>query len=188
MFRKSESELDLYLGIAVVIATLLGPVFAVWVTRQIDGHRQTRERRMSVFRSLMATRRTSLAAERVAALNMVEIEFYGISAVESAHREVMRHVNHPKPLPDDWQGQHRKLVTKLISEIAQVLRYRLQQLDTLDGGYYPEGLANIDAEQHAVRQAIIATLNGNRPLRVSPAAPTPPAPFPPPPEPPKDSA
>jgi hypothetical protein len=182
----SEKRVDLYLGIAVVIATLLGPVLAVLVTRYIDDGRRIRERRLNVFRALMATRRTALAADRVAALNMVEIEFHGIEAVESAYRKVMEHINHSRPLPQNWNDQQRKLVTKLISEIAKVLNYELQQLDMLDGGYYPEGLADIEAEQQAVRRAIIETLTGNRPLRVSPAAPAPPAPFPPPPEPPKE--
>jgi hypothetical protein len=177
---------DLYLGIAVVFATLLGPVFAVLVTRRIDDARQIRERRMTVFRNLMATRRATLAADRVTALNMVEIEFHGVASVENAYREVMRHINHARPLPKNWGDEQRKLVTKLISEIASVLGYKLQQLDMLDGGYYPEGLASIESEQQAVRQAIIETLNGNRPLRISPAAPAPPAPFPPPPAPPKD--
>lgn len=177
--------MDLYLGIAVVIATMLGPVLAVWVTRRIDDARRVRERRMNVFRSLMATRRAALAPERVVALNMVEIEFHGIEPVKNAYREVMRHINHSRPLPQNWVDQQQKLLTKLTSEIGKVLGYELPQLDMLEGGYYPEGLANIEAEQQAMRRAVIETLSGNRPLRVSPAAPTPPAPFPPPPEPPK---
>lgn len=182
----TETLVDLYLGIAVVIATLLGPVLAVWVTRHNDETRQIRERRMNVFRALMATRRATLAAERVTALNMVEIEFHGVAPVENAYRDVMRHINHARPLPQNWGSEQLKLVTRLMSEIGKSLGYELQQLDMLDGGYYPEGLADIEAEQQAVRRAIIETLCGNRPLRVSPAAPAPPAPFPPPPEPAKD--
>lgn len=57
--------MDLYLGIAVVVATILGPVLAVFVTRLADARRQTRERRLEIFRSLMATRRAPLAAENL---------------------------------------------------------------------------------------------------------------------------
>ena len=189
MFRhRAETIVDLYLGIAVVFATLLGPVLAVWVTRTIDDNRRIRERQVNVFRTLMATRRATLSAERVTALNMVEIEFHGIEPVQTVYRKVMEHINHSRPLPENWGKEHAKLTTRLISEIADALGYKLQQLDMLDGGYYPEGLADIEVEQQAVRRAIIATLSGDRPLRVSPAAPTPPAPFPPPPAPPKDLA
>ncbi|MGC8536922.1 MAG: DUF6680 family protein [Rhizomicrobium sp.] len=175
--------MDFYLGISVVIATLLGPVLAVYVTRRIDEARQVRERRLTIFRSLMATRRATLAADKVMALNMVEIDFYGIKPVEDAHQEVMAHINLPRPLPADWGDRHRKLLTKLLSEMAKVLGYDLQQLDVLEGGYYPQGFADIELEQQELRREFIQVLSGNRPLRVSPAAPAPPAPFPPPPAP-----
>ena len=82
-----------------------------------------------------------------------------------------------------FDEHHRKLVTKLLTEMAKVLGYELQQLDVLDGGYHPQGFVDIENEQQAVRRALIQTLSGNRPLIVSPAAPAPPAPFPPPPAP-----
>jgi hypothetical protein len=171
------------LGLAVVFATFAGPVFAVLVTRRIDDSRRVRDRRLDVFRSLMATRRAYLAADKVRALNLVEIEFYGVSAVEDAHREVMKHINTPQPLPEGWSDRQRKLLTKLLSEMAKVLGYEIQQLDVLDGGYYPQGFADIELEQQALRRSLIEVLSGNRPLIVSPAGPTPPAPFPPPPAP-----
>jgi len=112
---------------------------------------------------------------------MVEIEFYGIRSVQDAHREVMAHINAPRPLPADWNDRHRNLLTRLLSEMAQVLGYELPQLDVLEGGYYPQGLMDIEVEQQAVRRALIEVLSGRRPLGVSPAAPAPPVPFPPPP-------
>jgi hypothetical protein len=171
------------LGIAVVAATFLGPVFAVLVTRYLDKAHQLRERRLGIFCSLMATRRAALAPDKVRALNMVEIEFYGIQPVLKAHQNVIVHINTP-PKPDDgWDEKLRKLTTKLLTEMAAVLGYNLQQLDVLDGGYYPQGFADIELEQQAVRRVIIEVLSGHRPLIVSPAAPTPPAPFPMPPPP-----
>ncbi len=174
---------DYVVGIAIVIATFVGPVFAVLVTRYVDDARRIRERRLAIFRSLMATRRTYLSTEKVSALNMVEIEFYGLESVQGAHRDVMAHINTPALKPEEWNARHRTLLTKLLSEMAGVLGYKLQQLDMLEGGYYPQGLVNIETEQQEVRRTLIEVLSGRRPLLVSPAAPTPPAPFPPPPVP-----
>lgn len=176
-------DLNLVLGIAIVIATFAGPVFAVLVTRYLDDGRRIRDRRLVIFRNLMATRRTALSPEKVSALNMVEIEFYGIQSVQDAHREVMAHINTPPPQPVGWNDRHRTLVTRLVSEMAKVLGYKVQQLDLLEGGYYPQGLVDLDNEQQAVRRSLIEVLSGKRPLLVSPAAPTPPAPFPMPPVP-----
>lgn len=179
--------LDAILGISVVIATFLGPVIAVLITRWIDERRRTRDSRLAIFRSLMATRRAWLSPEKVTALNMVEIDFHGIKLVEDAYQEVVTHLNNPKISfakdPKEWEDRHRKLLTKLLSEMAKVLGYKLQQLDMLDGGYYPQGLLNIELQEEAVRLALIQVLNGHRPLIISPIAPTPPAPFPPPPAP-----
>jgi hypothetical protein len=175
------------LALAVVFATLAGPVLAVLVTRRIDESRHQHERRLEVFRALMANRRAILAPDKVKALNLVEIEFYGVKPVEIAHQEVMKHINTPQPTPPDWNDRHRTLLTKLLSEMAKALGYELQQLDVLQGGYYPQGFAEIELEQQALRRALIEVVSGNRPLIVSPAAPTPPSPYPPPPRPPGTS-
>lgn len=171
------------LGLAIVFATLLGPVLAVLVTRHLDNSRRVSERRLDIFRSLMATRRATLSPDRIKALNLVEIEFYGVKPVENAHQDVMAHINAPKPLPAGWGDRQRTLITKLLSEMAKVLGYDLQQLDVLEGGYYPQGIADIELEQQAARRAVIEVFTGNRPLIISPAAPAPPMPFPPPPPP-----
>jgi hypothetical protein len=175
--------MDLYLGIAIVFATLAGPVLAVYVTRRGDDKRQRLARQLEVFRSLMAARRIPLSPERVRALNLVEIEFHGVRNVEDTYRDLMRHINAPRPLPANWHERQRSLTTKLLSEMAKVLGYNLQQLDVLEGGYWPQGLTDIEAEQQQVRQSLLEVLSGRRPLVVSPAAPAPPAPFPPPPPP-----
>lgn len=175
--------MDLYLGIAVVLATLLGPVLAVYVTREIDATRQRRARQLDVFRLLMSTRRAPLSPDYVRALNMVEIEFHGIHGVEDAFRELMTNINASRPLPANWHERQRSLTTKLLSAMAKELGYNIQQLDVLEGDYWPQGFADIEAEQQQVRQVVLEVFSGRRPLVVSPAAPTPASPFPPPPPP-----
>ena len=175
--------LDTVLGIAVIIATLFGPVLAVWVTRHNDDRRQRRDRQMGVFRAIMGTRKGPISRDKVNALNMVEIEFYGCESVEKAYRALMGHINQVAPLPNNWPDEHKKLTTKLLTEMAMFLGYKLQQLDVLDGGYYPQAYSDLESEQQAVRRGMIEVLSGHRPLLVSPGAPTPPAPFPPPPTP-----
>jgi len=175
--------MDLYLGIAVVLATLLGPVLAVCVTRMLDEQRRRVARQLEVFRSLMAARRVPLSPDRVKSLNLVEIDFHGVSSVEYAYRDLMQHINTPPPLPANWHERQRSLTTKLLSEMAKILGYDLQQLDVLEGGYWPQGFQDIEAQQQQVRQSLIEVLTGRRPLLISSAAPTPPSPFPPPPQP-----
>lgn len=175
--------MDLAIGIAVVIATLFGPVLAVYITRKIDANRQQRDRQMEIFRALMGSRRAMLSPDRVKALNLIEIEFHGVKSIEDAHKKVMDNIRLPQPLPDSWGEDQQKLITRLLSEMAQFLGYKFEQLDVLDGGYYPQGYVDIELEQQAVRQTLIEVLSGKRPLLISPAAPAPSSPFPPPPPP-----
>lgn len=175
---------NIVLGLGVIVATLFGPVLAVMVTRWHDNASRVRERRLEIFRILMATRRTILSPERVRALNLVEIDFYGKKGVEEAHREVMKHINTSAQLnPQKWNDQLRSLITRLLSEMAKVLGYSLQQLDVLEGGYHPQGFVDIELEQQTLRRVLIQVFSGNRPLSVSPAVQSPPSPFPPPPAP-----
>jgi len=98
-------------------------VLAVLVTRWLDNKRRASDRRLDTFRALMASRRVLLSPDKVRALNLVEIDFYGIKPVEDAYREVMTHINTPQPVPAGWDDRHRKLLTKLLSEMAKVLSY-----------------------------------------------------------------
>ena len=74
-----------------LLAVLLGPILAVWATRFLDDRRSTHEQRMSVFKTLMRTRRTPVMPEHVGALNLVEIEFQKDHEVITAWRALLTH-------------------------------------------------------------------------------------------------
>jgi hypothetical protein len=78
---------------AIVAATFLGPVFAVLITRWRDQMREIRARRMYVFRELLATRRQNITADHVTALNLIEIDFYGVKPIQGAWRAYHGHLN-----------------------------------------------------------------------------------------------
>ena len=115
--------MDFWLGIAVVFATLTGPLLAVLVTRTRDKRGQRRSRQMEVFRALMRSRRSSLSLEYVTALNTVEVEFPGVKPVGSAQRELFRHLS-LSPQPPDWLDRLRRLQTRLPYAMAKVSRLR----------------------------------------------------------------
>jgi len=135
--------MDLYLGIAVVIATLTGPVLAVLITRFIDAKRDRKTRQTDLFRTLMRSRRSSLSPEYVAALNTVEVEFAGVKPVENAQRELLTHLNsNAQANPLEWTDRIRRLQTRLLYAIANYLGYEMEQLDVLEGGYSADGMGH----------------------------------------------
>ena len=63
--------------VAIVFATIVGPVLAVQAQKWLERSRAIRDRRMRIFRVLMSTRAARLSANHVEALNAISIEFYG---------------------------------------------------------------------------------------------------------------
>lgn len=56
------------------------------------------------------------------------------------------------------------MLTKLIYEISKVLKFKVEQLDILEGNYIPQGWNDDDWEQKLVRKALIDVLSGRRPI------------------------
>src|SRR6266487_850805 len=157
--------MDLYLGIAIIVATLSGPVLAVVVTRFIDARRDRKARQTDLFRTLMRSRRSALSPEYVAALNTVEVEFARVMPVENAQRELLAHLNlHAQSL--DWLDRLRRLRTRLLYAIATYLGYEMEQRDVLEGGYIPSGWATVEEQQQAILQGAKELLAGTRTLKV----------------------
>ncbi len=172
-----------FIGIAVIFATIAGPILAVLVTRYVDDRRALKSRQLEIFRALMSSRRTILSPERVRALNVVEIEFYKNNNVQIAYKAFMSHINTSPSENNKWADRHNSLFTKLLTEVATTLAYKMQQLDVMEGGYYPQGFFDIELEQQNVRKELLQVLTGRRPIITAQSAPTPPPPFPPPPTP-----
>ena len=61
--------------ILIIAAILLGPIIAVQLTRYLDDEKEIRERKLWIFKSLMATRSYTISALHVEALNRIDLEF-----------------------------------------------------------------------------------------------------------------
>jgi hypothetical protein len=179
----------MYMGIATIVAVLVGPIMAVWVTRKIDERRLKQTRRMDVIRTLMRTRRVRLNPDHVGALNLVEIEFFGEKAVIDSWAAYWKHLN-SLVSPTANEEQQRKfvrerdeLLTKLLHAIAKSLRFNIEQLDILEGGYAPQGWLDDELTNKQLRALMLDILSGRRGIPVVPLnLPMQNNPFPPPPE------
>jgi uncharacterized protein DUF6680 len=181
------------MGVATIIAVLVGPILAVVVTRYIDEGRLKQTRRMDVFRTLMRTRRMRLTPDHVGALNLVEIEFYGEKVVIESWKAYWEHLCLQPPVDQTQQQQffrHQEgLLTKLLHAIATTLKFNIEQMEILEGGYIPQGWIDDDQSVRVMRALILEILHGRRglpivPLNFSSQNPYPPAPaeVPPPPD------
>jgi hypothetical protein len=176
-----------WIGVISIVAILVGPIAAVWVTRRMDQHRVERDRRMDVFRSLMRTRRLRLSPDHVSALNLVEIEFYNEADVKAAWKDYF--TNLVKFPPDSASEREReshmeeqnRLLAKLLHAMAKSLKfYNLEQIDIMQGGYTPQGWQDVETQQTTLRLLLIDLFQGKRAMPVTPVvSPSPTSPYPP---------
>jgi len=163
-----------FLGWATLVAVLLGPIFAVLVTRKIDEERAAKARKLEIFRALMRTRGIRINNDHVAALNLIEIEFLNSKEVLKAWRTYLAHLSERLPETATTEDQNAvwqkrdNLLTRLLSQIAKSLKLNVDQIDILENSYTPQAWHDDENEQRMLRQSLIHVCTGQYPLSVRP--------------------
>jgi len=113
----------------MMVAVIVGPVLAIQIQKLIDRSKETRERKLRVFRDLMTTRASTLAFQHVSALNMVGLEFNGkkYSKVVNAWKTYLDHLNSfPKEdedLQKIWSEKKNDQLSDLLYEMGESLGF-----------------------------------------------------------------
>ena len=96
----------------VVVATLLSPLIAVQVTELLSRRRQVRDEQLRIFRTLMATRASTLDVAHVQALNTIDVVFSGKSAKQEAVRrqwkQYLDHLNDKNYPREHWGNKAQR--------------------------------------------------------------------------------
>jgi hypothetical protein len=152
---------------AVVFATLLGPVLAVQAQRYVDLQRERQQRRVVIFRTLMATRATSLAGSHVEALNAIPIEFYGAKRnykeVVDQWRLYLDHLS-AKPVDGAWVDKRQDLFIDLLWKLGVALGYSFTKLELKKEVYSPVAHADLEEQQELIRKGLTAIFKGEAAL------------------------
>ena len=114
-----------------ICAILLGPFFGIFVHGKLEDRKITYERKLDIFKILMATRATPLARAHVESLNRIDIEFTGRreKKIRDAWAVLLNHYEqHPKQ-PPSVSDQARSSQDKDNSEhhLYQTARYQWRE-------------------------------------------------------------
>lgn len=154
---------------ATIVAIIVGPIMAVKVTRRHDDEKWRRDRRMAVLRDLMKTRGVRLDPVHVAALNVIELEFYGERLVQVAYKSYIRHLCSPLPMPDQQERyfeERFELFLDLIQELGRSLGLAFDRGDISRLAYSPVGWEQ-DQQMQRKNMALFADLlEGRRAINV----------------------
>jgi hypothetical protein len=171
---------DPMLSVAIILATLLGPIFAVLVTRWQDDKARRRHRQAETFRTLMATRSATISAEHVGALNTIEVDFYGVQSVESALNNYVTHLNNgapagaPESAAHAWNDRQRDLLAILLAKMAVAIGVTKSEIEIRQGGYSPMGWFQKEQRQNAAQGWILDLAAGKAavPIKIVDAPPS----------------
>jgi len=155
--------------IAIVIATLVGPFLAVYVSEFQRKKSDVRNRKIHIFRTLIATQTAHLTPIHVEALNLIGVEFVSSSSqldrnVMSCWRMYLSHLgdrNYPR---DIWDARRSELLVDLIHSISLALGFPYEKSQIKSDSYYPQGYVDAHNQDEQIRKLWLEVLNGNRSL------------------------
>lgn len=153
--------------LALIFATLLGPIFAIQVQKYLERWREESERRKRIFKTLMSTRAARLAPAHIEALNMIAIEFpvghKAFKKVRSAWKAYFTHLNETVPdtaLQPVFFAKREELFTDLLYEMGTSLAYDFDKTEISKDAYSTVFHHNLEADIEIIRKAVIEILTG----------------------------
>ena len=150
----------------MLAAVLFSPLIAVQVTRYLDNKKEVRERQLWIFKTLMASRASSLSPHHVEALNRIDLEFNAQSkndrAVIEAWKAYLDLLGNSQMAADQWNLRRVDLLVELLHKMAQVLDYSFDKTTIKNSSYYPRGFGEIEEDQGSIRRSVKELLEGKR--------------------------
>ncbi len=156
-------------------AVLAGPVVAVQLTRFLDERREVRERKLNIFKTLMATRAYNVSWAHVEALNRIDLEFDKNNprerAVLDAWKEYHDLLGDKQMPPDQWGTRRVDLLVELLHKMALILDYDFDKTHIKNSSYAPKIHGDIESQQEALRRSTLELLDGKRAIPIIAAPP-----------------
>jgi len=157
----------------VAVATILGPILAIQAQKWIERVRETRERKLRVFYTLMGSRAARTSAEHVQALNLIDLLFRRMAEkpVIDAWEIYREHLNQdvekmtPSQL-ETWTTDGNGLFNDLMYAMSRTLGYRFTKPQIQRGIYSPRAHNVADIEQQVIRHGAAMVLSGNQALKM----------------------
>ena len=150
--------------VAIVFATLVGPILAVQAQKWLEKSRAINDRRSTIFRVLMATRAVVLSPGHVEALNAIPVEFYGakgeLKEINDAWKLFLDHNLQDGPVNEVWWQKRQDLFLDLLHLIAQFLGYGFSRAQLQRDIYNPKAHGELENEQTIIRKGLVKLFNG----------------------------
>ena len=157
--------------VAIVFATLVGPILAIWASEWRQKNRQNLERKEWVFRTLMTTRSARLHPDHIQALNHIAFVFAGQREIVDAWGLYFAHLNTDQGTTEDsndrWHEKSNSLLADLIHLMALSLNIPFSKTYITQPSYYPKGYEMTEIEQQELRRLLLQVLRNERSINMN---------------------
>lgn len=170
------TEFTVTMSILTLLAIIFGPIFAVQAQVYLDKKRASEKKKVELFKTLMATRGDRTSEAHVVALNQIDLEFYGVTAVINKWKEYLKHLNEfPEKNDSDssydekcknWGEKKDDLFVDLLMKIAKEISYDFDINHLKRGCYVPKAHEDLFIDQFRFRKSILDLLEGKGSLLV----------------------
>ena len=163
----------IFMGIKVsdlvmIFAVIAGPILAIQIQKIIEGVKESKERKIRVFKDLMATRASTLAYQHVVALNLVGLEFQGkkYSKVVNAWKTYLDHLaSFPKDdaaMANVWVEKKNDQLSDLLYEMGVSLGFEFDKVHIKKAGYIPKAYTDNEDDLNYIRRCLTEVFLGQR--------------------------
>ncbi len=150
--------------IAIVLATFLGPIAAIQAQKIVEARREQQQRRVAIFKTLMATRAAMLSPAHVEAINSIPIEFYGkgnkLKQIGERWKNYLDALSQPNPETPTWAQNRLEAFNNLLFQISDFLSFSFTALEIKREVYFPTAHAHIQSDQEIIRQGLARLFKG----------------------------
>lgn len=149
-----------------IIAVFTSPILAFQIQRVYEDRKQAKQRKINVFKTLMATRGARLSLPHVEALNMIDIEYYGRDRKSQNVLESWNEYRDSLGMKADneianeaiWRNRNDKFI-ELLANMADCLGYKFTRRELRSSGYSPEGQYQLEEEQNQLRRSFLRLIS-----------------------------
>ena len=134
---------SLVLEVETIAAIFFGPIVALWLQRISERRRERGNRKLFIFKELMATRAARASPRHVDALNAIEVEFSSGDTEDTpvlrAWRLSLDHLSTDGSADGArWADKGNDLLTDLLYEMSQALNYDFDKVALKKNAYSPK--------------------------------------------------
>jgi hypothetical protein len=146
-----------------------GSLFTTWVIRFFDSKKEKKDRKLWIFRVLMANFQNRFCYDIVSAINLVEVDFDGDNNVKKAWKNYLKTLKPKNPNPTDEQAKAcleeiDNALAELLKSIGASLGYKRDKLDILNNSFIPGRWQNDDFHIRRKEQLLMEVLENKRSL------------------------